>query len=302
MFPTPTVDHSGLHYADAQVGNLQSNLSNGLYAFDGSMREVAVYNQALTPNEIETNFLNTVLSSVRNPDLLYYKMANGTETNPAIPFNIPDSSTHGGTHAEYLGGVSTVWTNGPDQPVGAYTAMHFDGGATTGMGGETNGSYIDTTNSTLFSFTTNLFTINLWVRRTQSPDHYIMQNCDAAFYNGWYLYVGDYQVYFSMITNGFGAYHRDAHCRGGEFWSMGHGNDCAKRGYKHHDVYQWSGGSQRRSSKPWPQRFSLKFGVDPDSTNYYDGDIWLPQIWTNALAPIDIANLYINQTSGNPWP
>ena len=47
---------------------------------------------------------------------------------------------------------------------------------------------------------------------------------------------------------------------------------------------------------------TLKFGVDPTLTNHLDGNIWLPQIWSTALSPQDIANLYFNQFYGNPWP
>ena len=49
-----------------------------------------------------------------------------------------------------------MWTNGvlgtPDN------AIHFDGGTTN-----TLGAYIATTNSTLFNFTTNSFSINVWL-------------------------------------------------------------------------------------------------------------------------------------------
>jgi hypothetical protein len=288
--------------ADLELGNAQNNGYDGALCFDGSMRDVALYNKALTSSEIQTNFLCTMLSTVNNPDLLYYKMPNGTETNPPIPFNVPDSSTLGGTNAEYLGGVSTVWTNGPDQPVGTYTAMHFDGGATTGMGGETNGSYIDTTHSTLFNFTTNLFTINLWVRPTQSPDHYIMQNCDAAFSNGWYLYVDDYNVYFSMMSNGVGKSIEtpSAGAANTGVWNM----LTIVRSVDTNTTIYINGLPVVSGDlpSPGPSGASLKFAVDPDSTNYYDGDIWLPQIWSSALSPVDVANLYFNQLSGSPWP
>ncbi len=39
-----------------------------------------------------------------------------------------------------------------------------------------SGTYMDTYNSSLFNFTTNLFTINVWVKPTASYNHYLMQN------------------------------------------------------------------------------------------------------------------------------
>jgi hypothetical protein len=49
----------------------------------------------------------------------------------------------------------------------------------------------------------------------------------------------------------------------------------------------------------------LIFGLGTCSTNGLsdlDGDISRPQIWSNNLAPVDIANLYFNQVHGRPWP
>jgi hypothetical protein len=39
-----------------------------------------------------------------------------------------------------------------------------------------------------------------------------------------------------------------------------------------------------------------------DGNNDYDGDLWLPQIWSTNLSPIDVANLYYRQKTGIPWP
>ena len=47
---------------------------------------------------------------------------------------------------------------------------------------------------------------------------------------------------------------------------------------------------------------SLLFGVDRAGAHYLDGDIWLPQIWGEALPPTSIANLYLIQSLGRPWP
>jgi hypothetical protein len=49
---------------------------------------------------------------------------------------------------------------------------------------------------------------------------------------------------------------------------------------------------------------SLIFGHEAgsDGNNDYDGDMWLPQIWSTNLSPVDVANLYFNQRNGSAWP
>jgi hypothetical protein len=70
---------SSIGAADVQVGNLQDDLSNGAFAFDGSMHDVAIYNRALTANEVQSNFLSTeYTTNVSVPELLYYKMTSGS--------------------------------------------------------------------------------------------------------------------------------------------------------------------------------------------------------------------------------
>jgi hypothetical protein len=36
--------------------------------------------------------------------------------------------------------------------------------------------------------------------------------------------------------------------------------------------------------------------------HFLDGNIWLLQIWGTPLTSGDVANLYLNQSSGFPWP
>lgn len=69
--------------ASLEVGNLRNNLSGGTYAFDGSIRDVGIYNRALSAAEIQTNFLTTEFNTnVVVPDLLYYKMTEHAQSNP----------------------------------------------------------------------------------------------------------------------------------------------------------------------------------------------------------------------------
>jgi hypothetical protein len=37
-------------------------------------------------------------------------------------------------------------------------------------------------------------------------------------------------------------------------------------------------------------------------SNYLDGDIWQPQIWSTNLSPSDVSKLYYEQMNGVPWP
>ncbi len=61
--------------ATLQLGNLGANdsLGAGNYTFNGSMHDVAVYNVALSPSEIQSNFLATQIltnSAVPIPTLI----------------------------------------------------------------------------------------------------------------------------------------------------------------------------------------------------------------------------------------
>jgi len=50
---------------------------------------------------------------------------------------------------------------------------------------------------------------------------------------------------------------------------------------------------------------NLVIGYGEDSefgSVYLDGDIWMVQIWSEALPATSILILYTNQLSGNPWP
>jgi len=171
--------------AHLEVGNLRSDVDGSTYALDGSMHDVALYNRVLTASEIASNFLATEFTTnVAYPDLLYYAMTNEfEETNP--PVILTNYATDGGANGTVLI-VATPplpeWTNNPG---GISNALHFNGVTT----------HVDTSNSTNFNFTTNLFTINFWVCPLTAGG-YVMQNEDIDQTNGWSVYVADesYQV------------------------------------------------------------------------------------------------------------
>ncbi len=276
--------------ADLEVGNLRNNLSGGAYAFDGSMRDVGIYDRALSAAEVKSNYLGSELSTnVSVPDLLYYQMTEHTQSNS--PIFLADSSTHGGTTgAIFVAPPSKLqWvTNGAAIPA---TAVHFNGVST----------YIDTSNSMLFNFTTNQFTINFWVCPL-TANGYLMENGNYQM-NGWYVSVGGtYQIYFGTETNGIdtaistgpGA------AQVGEYTMV----TIVRTGPTNALIYL--NGIQAPTTGsitiPAPSTNSLIFGVDRARAHYLDGNMWLPQIWGEALPATAIANLYFSQSSGYPWP
>ena len=67
-----------------QVGTIWGTNS---YDFDGAMHDVAIYNRALSSNEVAVNYLSTEFeTTVPSPDLLYYKMTEYDERSITPPF------------------------------------------------------------------------------------------------------------------------------------------------------------------------------------------------------------------------
>jgi hypothetical protein len=276
--------------ADLELGNIRNNSSGGIYAFDGSMHDVGLYNRALSPAEVESNYLSTEFATnVCIPDLLYYEMTEYPESNSPVSFT--DSSTHGGTTGTMflVGGLHWVTNDVPNN------AIHFNGA----------NSYLETSNSVLFNFTTNLFTINFWTEPL-TANGYVMDNGIEAL-NGWYVRVGgSYEIYFGTETNGV-----DAGLATGpgaaqvNAWNM---VTIVRTGPTNALIY--INGLQVPTTgsiiSPAPSTNSLILGVNRIGpgfgTNYLDGDVWLTQIWGEPLPATSIANLYFNQASGHPWP
>jgi hypothetical protein len=189
---SPTQGSSGS--AHLEVGGLyqQDNAR-----FQGSMRDVAIYNRALSASEILTNFFNSELSTnVPYPDLLYYKMSEYGEANITPPLYLNNSATSGSASK------GTVWNTNdhnlalPDwvnNPGGYPSAIHLHG---------TNVTQISTDNSTDFNFTANPFTINVWLG-AYGNGYYIMGNNNSA-NNGWCLSENSEstKIRFGGETNG----------------------------------------------------------------------------------------------------
>jgi len=260
--------------------------------FDGRIHDVAIYNRALTSWEIGFNFLSSeFVTNVTPPDLLYYKMTESNQTS--VPIHLANSASTNSPSGLYPSNASVIWASGlrgqPD------SSLHFDGVS----------SYIDTGLappfdwlSAPFDFTTNLFTISLWVEPNSSYNHYLMQNQNSSRTNGWFLYCnGTYDVVlgtvpYSISTTGNRAQNWT--------WDM---ITVVRTSLTNATIY--ANGSPVVSGYIPSPTFStdtLKIGVDPVGTNNYDGNLWLIQVWTTNLSPSDVANLYYNQARGVLYP
>jgi len=282
------------------IGHLEvGDYSNPGYAaanlFAGSMHDVALYNRVLSAEEVTSNFFATEPSTnVPVPDELYYKMTEGVTNYDATPPEyLADSSTQVGTNGEVFGNPDVEWTtNVASIP---NTAIHFHGT-------ESIDNYIDTRNSNLFNFTTNLFTLNLWVEPTSSANHYFMQNQDVTGTNGWFLMCDEnYRVKFGTVTNGVTKAILTPEAGAQNFhWNM---VTVVRTSLTNAIIYinglQVVSGSV---TSPSSSASTLKLGIDPTGTNLYDGNIWLTQIWGEPLSGVDVANLHFAQTNGNPSP
>jgi hypothetical protein len=170
-------------------------------------------------------------------------------------------------------------------------SIHFNG----------TGTFIDTSNSTLFNFTTNLFTINLWVMPL-TENGYLMENGYAGT-NGWFLNVsGDYGLDFGSYSNG--AVSTVTASAGAVVEGLFTMVTIVRTGPS--TVLIYSNGKQVTTGGsfacPASSTNSLILGVDRAGEHHLDGNIWLTQIWSNPLSSADIANLYFNQLNGYAWP
>ena len=275
--------------ADLQVGNLRNNLSGGTYVFDGAIRQVGVYNRALSLTEIRTNFLATEFTTnVTYPSILYYKFTEHAQTNP--PVYLADSSTHGGTTGTVTTATDLPWVD--NQGGIPEAALHFNGVTT----------YIDTGNTSLFNFTTNAFTINVWLLPL-TENGFVLAN---GFYhgNGWFMSVGGaYQINFGAET--FGSENVITTTDPVSGWPSTFSMVTVTRDGVHAPLIYINGAPVATGGSfvnPGSSGDSLVAGVSKISSGYLDGNISLLQIWNTTLSPGDVANLYLNQMSGNAWP
>jgi hypothetical protein len=286
-------------HSDLFLGNLQVAPGAHMYLFDGSMRDVAIYNRALSAGEILTNFFNTEPSTnVPSPDLLYYKMTESNQTS--VPIHLVNSASTNGPTGLYPSNSSTIWTDGPaGRP---NTALHFDGVS----------SFIDTGISAPFNFTNNPFTINVWMG-PYGGGYYFMGNDNYAT-NGWYLsevqgstgisFGGetnniDYAIITEGVDNNWGASSNWP----GEWNMVTITYDGINTPLIYVNAEVWETDYTFKSPASSTKNLILGLGkANPNGASHLDGDMWLPQIWSINLSPSEVANLFFNQKNGNPWP
>lgn len=269
--------------------------------FNGTIHDVAIYDRALSPEEVAANYFSTALANtIPYPNLLYLKMLEGaTNTTGPGPVSLvmADASTFDHTNVILTYPYTVEWlTNVASVP---NSALHFNGTA----------SYIDTHDTNSFNFTTNPFTVNFWAL-TLTGGKYLFSNggflnpgtMSAVVTNGWYIKVGGSEsiLFGSIQTSTSGTYMATPNGSvSTALWNMVTCVWDGVNGYIYIDGIPAVSGS---FSDPASSGNSLVIGQDDDDANFYDGDMWLPQIWSSALTPTDIANLYFTQSQGIIWP
>jgi len=211
------------------------------------------------------------------------------ETN--APVRLADSSTTGHTNVILNVPYSIQWeANQASRPK---SALHFNGSAT----------YIDVHDTNSFNFTTNSFTINLWLLPF-TPNGYVLGN-SSYLSGGWFMSVSSsYQVNFgaetpsaeNVLTTG------DHESN----WPSSYYNmvTVTRNGTNTPLIYINGNLVATVGSfvSPAPSTNSLLLGVSSTGSNWLDGNIGQPQIWHTNLSSSDVANLYIHQLAGIPWP
>ncbi len=128
-----------------------------------------------------------------------------------------------------------------------------------------------------------------------------MQNMDSGASNGWYIYYdSSYSVSFGTVTNGYAtSLYAPAGAQNDE-WDM---VTVVRTGLTGPLLYI-NGHLVDSKNLPSPSSSpsSLKFASNPAFNDSYNGDLWLPQIWSTPLSAQQVASLYFNQKAGFPWP
>jgi len=225
------------------------------------------------------------------PELLYYRMTEGALSyqSPAgyfesEPVYLADSSTHGGSTGTITAdNIPIQWV--PNQNGTPTNAVHFNGSSTV----------LTAANPALFSFTTNLFTINIWVRNLTYPcalaGNGIYQN------SGWYLVVNKVgEILLAAENPGSDTYVATTStvAFAGQ-WAMitavrtGPGTVLIYRDA----ILQNTVGAY---TNPSPTSNPVVFG-DNYYGNQYDGDLGTIRIYNRPLSTNEINALYVNDTT-----
>ena len=225
------------------------------------------------------------------PELLYYKMTEGAQSyqigsryfeNP--PVYLADSSQLGGATGTVTAvSVPVEWV--PNQNATPYSAIHFNGASTALTAG----------NAARFSFTTNLFTINIWVRNLTYPCAIVGNGIYAN--AGWYLVINTAGAVVMAAENP-GSDNYVATTSTVAFvgdWAMitvVRTNTNTILIYRN-AVLQTTTGA---FTDPAPCNNNLILG-DNYSGNQYDGDLGTIRIYDRPLSTNEINTLYLNDTT-----
>jgi hypothetical protein len=232
-----------------------------------------------------TNAIVTPLT----PDLLYYELTEGSATylynglyleNP--PVYLADSSTHGGSTGTVTATVPIQWV--PNQNGTPTSAIHFNGASTKITAG----------NPAMFNFTTNLFTVNIWVRNLTYPCAIIGNGLYLNY--GWYVDVNPAgEIVVAAENPGVDKYviTTSTVAFAGQ-WSM---ITVVRTGPTTVQIYR-NGLLQNTAgsfANPAPSSYPLLFG-DDYAGNQYDGDLGTIRIYSRPLSASEINALYLGDT------
>ncbi len=182
----------------------------------------------------------------------------------------------------------------------ADTAVHFNG----------VNDYVNASDPSLFDFTTNSFSINVWLLPYTS-DAYLMGN-NTYQQCGWYMCLSGDHIMFGADSPG-AEYSVDT-VQPIQFWPWNdmsgvytYGMISITRQGTNAPLIYWNGRSVETDgtyANPASSTNGLVFGIGTTEKGDipYDGNMWQPQIWSQALTGQQILTLYSNQIAGTPWP
>lgn len=289
---------------DVAVTQFGRSVNYSTYQFSGALQDIRIYNRVLSPAEVTLLYTNASnrqvepLNSVSAPDLLYLKFLDDITANPPYsytnwPAPLKDFSVLDNTNVLYYsneGRYDNVWVDFKDV---TDAALHWHG---------VGGSYADTGDSNHFAFTTNNYTIGLWVQPLTAAGTFL--SCGVAGVNGWCVNEDDnFNLFFNTYSNGVTSsvgslpVHNDAFNE--ILISVSHGTNVTM----YRDGVAFASGSV---NPPAPSGTNTLMLGEQNLGTYFgntlDGNIWMTQIWSTNLSNMDAVYLYLNEQNGNPWP
>jgi len=220
------------------------------------------------------------------PELLYYRMTEGFgPTNP--PIYLSDSSIHGGTTGTVSSCCGIPWV--PNAAGMPQAAVHFNGANTE----------LDTENNTLFNFTTNLFTVNIWVRPLVIETQPVVIGNGSYLGTGWYVCISPIgSAGIAANSPGNSTYVATAHpCTSPTVWTM---LTFVRTSTTSVSIY--ANGILQPTigafANPASCSDSLVIGGYHGFPLILDGDIGVIRVYNRPLATNEISTLYNNGISG----